>query len=837
MNAMSLSLALHLGPLAQHKGRVLLSLIAIALGVALGYAVQLVNRSAVQEFEQAVRSLSGEADFNVRANGSGLDEAWYARISRLPEVALASPVIEADAKFIGRREPLPLLGLDVLRARQLVPGLLAGEAIDTLDTLRPDTIFLSAAAADELKAGQGDTVHVQSGVASYALRVAGVYAGGRTAYAWMDIAGAQAILGRIGRLDRIDIRLHPGTDAEAFRTRLQRALPPGIRIERPAETVQRNADLSRAYRVNLNVLALVALFTGGLLVFSAQALGIVRRRAQLALLRVLGMTRRGLLRMLLAEALLVGVLGSMLGLVAGYAVAALVLRHVGADLGAGAFEGVAAQVHVDPWSALVFVLAGLAAALLGSFAPAVEAARAAPAAALKAGDEQRSFARLRVTMPGLALLALGGAATALPPIDDLPIFGYIAIALLLIGTILLLPRIATACFALVRLPAGRPALQLALAQLRGAPGQAMLSLAAIVASVSLFVSMAIMVSSFRVSLEDWLDRVLPADLYVRVAGGSDTAYLTPDDQQRLQALPGLRRVDFVRSVPLVLDPERPAVQLLARPIDPADPGRWLALVEEAHLPQGVSAAHPPVWLSEAVAEVYGYRVGATIKLPLGGMQRAFTVAGIWRDYARQHGAVAIERGRYVELTGDRNASEASLWLADAGDAGAVRTAILRMYGEGRVEVAGAGELRARSLGIFDRTFAVTYALEIVALLIGLTALSASFGALVLLRRREFGMLRHLGMTRRQIGAMLAGEGLLVSGLGLAVGMLLGWLISLVLIHVVNRQSFHWSMDLHMPILTLLAFLTLLLGLAALTALASARHAMSTDVVRAVREDW
>ncbi len=837
MNTASLSLALHLGPLAQHKGRVLLSLIAIALGVALGYAVQLVNRSAVQEFEQAVRSLSGAADFNVRADRSGLDEAWYARIARLPEVALASPVIEADAKFIGQREPLPLLGLDVLRATRLVPGLLADDTIDTLDTLRPDTIFLSAAAAAGLQAKRGDTVRVQRGLSTHALRVAGVFAGGRTAYAWMDIAGAQTVLGRIGQLNRIDIRLRPGVDGEAFRTRLQRALPPGVRIERPAETVRRNADLSRAYRVNLNVLALVALFTGGLLVFSAQALGIVRRRTQLALLRVLGVTRRGLLRMLLAEALLVGVLGSALGLLAGYAIAAFVLRHVGADLGAGAFEGVAAQVHVDPWSALVFFTAGLAAALLGSLAPAVEAARAAPAAALRAGDEQRSFARLRAATPGLVLLVLGGAATVPPPIDGLPIFGYIAIALLLIGTILLLPRIATWFFALLRVPAGRPALQLALAQLRGAPGQAMLSLAAIVASVSLFVSMAIMVSSFRVSLEDWLDRVLPADLYVRVARGSDTAYLAPGDQARLQALPGLRRVDFVRGVPVTLDPQRPAVQLLARPIDPLDPGRWLALVEEGRvIPQGTEAP-PPVWLSEAVAEVYGYRVGATIMLPLGGMRRAFTVAGIWRDYARQHGAVAIERARYIELTGDRNASEASLWLADASGADEVRAAVLDMFGEGRVEVAGAGELRARSLGIFDRTFAVTYALEIVALLIGLTALSASFGALVLLRRREFGMLRHVGMTRRQIGTMLASEGLLVSGLGLAVGVLLGWVISLVLIHVVNRQSFHWSMDLHVPGLALLAFVTLLLALAALTALASARHAMSTDAVRAVREDW
>ena len=175
------------------------------------------------------------------------------------------------------------------------------------------------------------------------------------------------------------------------------------------------------------------------------------------------------------------------------------------------------------------------------------------------------------------------------------------------------------------------------------------------------------------------------------------------------------------------------------------------------------------------------------------------VAGVWRDYIRQHGAVVIERDRYVRLTGDRNASDAALWLADGADAGAVRQAIRSaLPGGDSLEIAAPGEIRARSMQAFDRTFAVTYVLELVALVIGLTGLSSSFGALVLARRREFGMLRHLGMTRRQVGAMLATEGLAVSALGLAVGLALGGIISLILIHVVNRQSFHWSMDLAIP---------------------------------------
>jgi putative ABC transport system permease protein len=364
----------------------------------------------------------------------------------------------------------------------------------------------------------------------------------------------------------------------------------------------------------------------------------------------------------------------------------------------------------------------------------------------------------------------------------------------------------------------------------------MLSLATIVAAVSLLVSMAIMVASFRHSLGNWLDHVLPADLYVRTSASADTAFLTPREQDALGRIPGVRRADFARIQSLLLAPEKPPVTLLARPVDPQDPGQLLPLAGAGVVPR--PGAPPPAWVSEAMVDVYGFAPGAVIELPVGGERVRFTVAGIWRDYVRQHGSVVIERDRYVALTGDRNASDAALWLADGADAGAVRSAIrAALPGGDSLEIAAPGEIRSRSLAAFDRTFAITYVLELVALLIGLAGLSSSFGALVLARRSEFGVLRHLGVTRRQIGTMLAAEGLAVSALGLAVGLALGAVISLILIHVVNRQSFHWSMDLAIPWLPLAAFCVAMLAAAAVTATASARAAMGGDAVRAVKEDW
>ncbi len=835
MTHTALRFALFAGPLWQSKGRFVLSLAAIALGVALGFAVQLVNQSAIGEFTQAVQTLSGAADLQIVGPRAGFDEREYPRVARLPEVAVASPVVEVDARLIGRRESLRVLGLDVFRAGLVQPELVATDATDSLDTLRPDTIFVSVAAAEWLGLKTGDVMRLQVALGETAFRVAGIVRGAQGRVAFADIAGVQAAFDRLGRLSRIDLRVRPGVDVARLRERLAAELPAGVRVERPEAAVARGASISRSYRVNLNVLALVALFTGGLLVFSTQALAIVRRRAQLALLRTLGVTRRALVGALLAEGLLVGAVGAALGLGAGFALARAIVRVTGLDLGAGHFRSVEPALVLDPLAAAVFFALGIAVALVGSLVPALDAARAPPAAALKAGDEQRAFERLTPVWPGLAVMAAGAAGAALPPVAGLPIFGYAAIAALLIGAIMLMPRAAVAFFGVLPTPRAG-ALRVAVAQLRGAPGQSMLSLATIVAAVSLLVSMAIMVASFRASLETWLDHVLPADLYLRTTGAGDSGFLTPEDQANIARVPGVRRADFLRAQNVLLAGDRPPVSLLARPIDAADPGRLLPLVGAFVVP--LPGAPPPVWVTEATADIYGFTLGRVIEIPIAGRAERFTVAGVWRDYVRTQGAVLMERDRYVALTGDRNANDAALWLAPGADALAVKEALRRTVPGGEhLDVAEPGEIRSRSLQAFDRTFAVTYALELAALAIGLTGLSSSFGALVLARRREFGMLRHVGMTRRQIGAMLAAEGMLVSVLGLAIGLAAGFLISLILIHVVNRQSFHWTMDLAVPWWPLAAFSAVMLAAASATALLSARHAMADDAARAVKDDW
>jgi putative ABC transport system permease protein len=818
---------------AGQGARGLLSVATIALGVALGYAINLIHAVAVQEVEQAARSLSGEADLVVQSLQGGMDESWYSVMARRPEVAAASPVLELEAKVPGRPEKLKLLGMDVFRAAELQPAFLPGGTGDALDSLRPDRIFLNPAAAAWLGAREGAEVVLQSGLSPVPLRLAGTVDLPGPPVAVMDIAGAQAAFGQLGRITRIDLRLVPGTSIRQAMASLQEVLPEGVRIEVPDAHVARATGFSRAYRVNLNVLALVALFTGGLLVFATQALAVVRRRSQWGLLRALGVRRGELAWLLVLQAAAVGLLGGVLGVALGYWLARVALDVVGPDLGASYFRGIAPRLEVAPVAALFFMLLGGAAAALGSVNPALEAARAAPARALRASDDDGAFAHFGSWRAGVVLIVLGGAAACLPPAAGLPLFGYLAVALLLVGAIVLLPWLSGVVLTLLPMPPA-PLAGLSLAQLRAAPSQTSLSLAPLVASIAVAAAMAVMVSSFRHSLEAWLERVLPADLYVRAGAAGDTAYFTAEAERLLRGLVGVERVEFARSVAVSLSPGRPPVMLLARQLDPAAPGARLPLIGESLRP---GAGQLPLWVSEVAADIYGWRVGATVRLPIGGRMVEGMVAGIWRDYVRSQGAIVMQREAYRSLSGDRRANEAALWLRPGIDAAEVARALATALPAGAVDTALPEELRRISLALFDRTFAATYALEGAAIAVGLAGLSASFAAQVAARRREFGVLRHLGVTRRQIGLMLACQGALLALVALIVGLTLGGAISLILIYVINPQSFHWSMDPAVPGVGLAAFALATVALAAATAWASGRQAMRREAVLAVKEDW
>lgn len=834
-------------------GRIVLATVAVMLGVALAFGVHLLNGAALTEFARAARGVNGQPDLVLRARAGTLTDADFAELLARPEVSAASPVIEAEALWPGQPGPagrglsVHLIGLDPLallasaaEGRPLAPELTPQVDGSPARALGANLVHLNAAAHARLPEGASRlTLRLPQprGAAplEVELAVGGRVAAGTSPLGVLDIADAQALFGRLGHLDRIDLRLAPGVDATAWAT----GLPARWQATPPEDEGARLSDLTRAYRVNLGLLALMALFTGSFLVYAVLSLATAQRLPQWALVGVLGVSARMRWRLILLEGSVIGIAGTALGLALGVGLAAGALKLLGSDLGLHGGGGSSTELLFNQpllGPATVYGVLGLAAALVAALAPALTVRRIAPALVLKGLGLPAGR-----TLPGWAgagLLGLGAALAWLPPVwGDTPIAAYLAMLCLLLGGLALVPAGVRGLTALLgRLPrvGTAPLLLLARERSRDQAAEARRSLAGVLVALALAVAMTVMIGSFRESLMRWLDQALPADLYVRSAlrhANGSPAPLPPALLQALARLPEVARTAPQRTARLRLAPGADALALTARDIEAGG----LPLVER--WPGARAADALPVWVNEAARDRDGLVPGRVFTAELADSDRPvrLQVLGVWRDYSRQSGALWMALRDYRQASGDDSATEVALWLAPGQALDAARDAVRRLAGED-VEMAAAGELRTLSLQIFDRSFAITLWLQAVALAVGLFGVIASQSAQALARKREFGLLRHLGLSRRQLMRLLLLEAGLTGGAGALAGLALGLALSVVLVYVVNPQSFHWSMDMHLPLGRLASLVGLAFAAAVGASLLAGRRALGADAVRAVRED-
>ncbi|HMN83516.1 MAG TPA: ABC transporter permease, partial [Burkholderiaceae bacterium] len=612
---MNLLLWLWRAQLRAQPARVVTAIAAIAIGVALGLAIHLINHSALAEFGRALAVVNGDAHLQVTGSGGPLAESWYPRIALDAGVADASPLIDIEVPVIeAARDGAPprtirLIGLDVFRAARVSPGLLpvpddSAERGSQSPLFADDTVFVSAAAAARFGLATGDTLRLRSGLAVVELRVAGGVPGaaGGQALAVMDIGALQWRFGWSGRLSRIALRRADGIAPAAFADAAQRRDAGQLTFTLPDAARQRMSNLSRAYRVNLNVLSLVALFTGVFIVHASLALMVARQQPYLALIGVLGASRARLAALVAGQGLLLGLTGAAIGVAAGVLIASAALRTRGGDLGGGYFDDLHPVLTAEPATLAGYLLVGVAAGLVGSLWPAL-ATRGLPLARALKGALPAVRRRRRIVVPLLLVLA-GALLLRLPAWNELPVAAYAAIACWLFGGIAAVPWGLGALGALLGRASDllwrRPALWLGSRRIAASGTGDAAALAGVVASFALATAMAVMVGSFRDSVDRWLGAVLPADLYLRAGSDGAGGGLDAGLQQRLRAVPGLARAEFMRTRSLTLDPARPPVVLIVRPLDPQDPARRLP-VTGAVLP--APAGVPAVYVSEAMVDL------------------------------------------------------------------------------------------------------------------------------------------------------------------------------------------------------------------------------------------
>ncbi|NJD33922.1 MAG: FtsX-like permease family protein [Betaproteobacteria bacterium] len=811
-----------------------LAMLAIALGVALGYAIHLINDAALADFSQAMKSVQGEPDAVIAPQDSAgrVPLALINQLARDDTVALMAPVIETRVRIDRASGAAPtavrLIGLDVFSAALLMPDLLPRQGISINGGgIFEDGLYASPALLDRLGLKVGAGITVARGEAHWSTRIAGDLPAARPDDLLLvaDIARVQSHFGPLDAVSEGRLRLAPGIKLALWLDTWTARLPAGFTLRAAADNQARLSNISRAYRVNLNVLALVALLTGGFLVFATQLTAVAQRSTQFALLGVLGLSPRMRLLQVLLEGLAIGVPGAVIGLALGWAMAVAFTRLLGGDLGGGFFSGAAPVIVPELAPALVFFALGCAASFGGALYPAWLNRVQPLAQALKTGFAQRPPAghddapRPRAGKARALALVAGAAVglTQLPPFFELPLAGYAAIALVLVLGIAVAPVVtqtAFAAFARRDLPAAQ---RVAVQNVMQAPLMAQVAASGLIVSFALTVSRVVMVSSFRVALDQWLDVVLPAPYYVRSKG-------VPLPAELLAALERpdapFARIERMAVGALSLDPRRPAVAVLVRELDRANPGARLPFTGQVI---AAPAGAVPVWISEPVQELYRLRPGQTLRLPLLGREVEVFVGGVWRDYARQFGAVVIGSLDYRKLGGSFEPTELALWPRPDDDA-AARDWLARAATKSGIETAEAGEIRRLSLNIFDKSFAVTYALEAAAMLIGLFALAVTLAASVWLRARELATLSALGFDRAMLTRAVVFEGALIAAIGLQVGLVCGLAVGAILTHVVNPQAFHWRMGLRIPWLQVLPGAALTLAAALIASRFAARQA-------------
>lgn len=836
--------------LKAQPGRWLIASLAIALGIALAVAIHTVNRSALSEFSRALDLVNGQASAQIMMPaGEFSDQLFDEIVAHQTKLGIraVSPVLERNTSQIR------ILGIDIFQAGRVSPSLIPFVAEGQQQQLfADDAIFLSAAAMQKWQVAVGDTFTLDYEGKTLRFQVAGTVPGAiGQVIAVMDLAVLQWRLGGLGRISRMDVQFLEGKGVEEVASAVQ-GLNLGVRLVSAQDRERRVSNLSRAYRVNLNVLALVALFTGAFLVFITISFSVLRQQAQLALLSILGASPRWIFSLVLAQAVGVAAIGGLVGIGMGLALAILLLNVLGGDLGAGYFSETVPPLEIDPFTLIGFWILAIAVGLLAAYFPAKAVLSGRPASQLRAGSAERVLQPVIHHRIALIFALCSVVLAFMPAINDLPLTAYAAIAFLLFAGLALIPWLLNHCFSMLlrflsRWQKQPSALTLAIWRLAQAPASAAGLIAGVVAALALTVAMVVMVASFRDSMTVWLDQVLPADLYANFKHLklADELVKSPSLLSNLETIPGIDRYELNLQRKILFQANRPEVTLIARPIPEGQAARVLPLIGPVYAknpPSGSLGPLPVVFVSEAMVDLYDWRPGHTQTLPAfneNQTSQKVWIAGIFRDYGRQHGALAIDLASYQRFSNDDQYTGIAIWLANQTDPALVlnqlRSTIPIFKDQ---EFTSRSDLRALSLTIFDRSFALTYALEIAALLVAIFAVATGFAGQALIRQKEYALVYYLGQSSTQRISWISAESGLLLVVAVIWGTVLGLIMSQILIHRVNPQSFHWTMDTSVPYYALVCLMTVLVAAGiALAVWVAKRNLNPRNLITSLREEW
>jgi putative ABC transport system permease protein len=836
--------------LRHHKGRTILSMIGIALGVAVFISVQTAIHTAIESFNASVDHVSGKANLQVTSFGRGFSEEVYLKVKKVPGVKAATPVIQYVSKMdepIG--EPLYLLGIDVFSDRPFREYQFYETGDEDLLFLKnPHSIALTEKLANRhgLKKGGEITLIVGSKKVTLTitnlLKMEGPAKSLEGNFGLIDIASAQEALEKVGLIDRIDLMVDKSIPTEGIERELKKVIPPGVEVRRSDTRSGQIEKMVSAFHLNLTALSFISLIVGMFLIYNAISISVIQRRREIGILRSLGLTRPQVLGLFIGEAAWIGCLGSLVGIGIGIGLAKVMLYMVSRTITALYILVKAEHLLISPSILMAGFGMGVLASILSSIGPAKEASKVTPKEALALGTLETKI-RIRLghfSLIGMGLLILSLIFALQKPIDHQPIFGFLAALLILIGVSFLIPSATTL---LNRLLA--PLLQflfgsegkLASRYLHDSMARTVITIAALMTALSMLISISIMILSFRKTVDLWVEQSINGDVFIFPGSYSITGYsaLLPLEVSReLPFLPGVKAVDSFRA----LEVEYQGQPALIASVDGEVFLNMKAIRFTRGNPQVILrqfAAGQASLVTESFSLRHQVKAGDRIKLGTPQGEKEFLISGVFYDYSSDWGMVLLEKKLFQSLWKDETLHSAGIYLKEGVSQETFKEVIRERYSKPyRLFVVSHRELRNEVLKVFDQTFAITYALEFIAIIVAILGIINSLNSLIIERQRDIGIVRAVGALRRQVEKTTLIEAGMIGFFSHIFGLLCGFLLSILLIYVINKQSFGWTIQFSIPLRSLIESWLIVMFTSIGAGFIPARRAAKTNVVESLR---
>jgi len=812
----------------RHRLQTSLAIIGIALGVTVVVAVDLTNDSANRSFRLSYQRVMGSASHHIVGGRQGVSEATYhqLRMKILPYYAdiHAAPVIQTYVNLAEHPQRiLQLLAIDPVAEtpfrRYINQGLDGTQNLTTAFMLQPNTALLSATTAEQLGIDSGHSLAIEHNGHVTSLKIIGVM-GNSNDYQYnnllvMDIGNAQQMFGREGYLDRIDLRTDINASKKQIQTFLQQLsqqLPAELRIEATEAGQRSTLSLTESFQLNLQALSLLTLMVGLFLIYNTMHSFVMQRRLLMGRLRALGVLQQQIYRAILSEALILGFIGTLIGLPLGLYLATFLLELASQTINDHYYVTTVNRLFFSPVIVFKGISLGLLVTVIAAWAPAYRAARIPPAEQLQRISQERPQWQRSVRVFALVLLVSTGIATAWYNNSGV-IGGFVAIFCLLMVSALLTPQLLQGLtWLLARLMPQRKVLawNMAVRDTRRNLSRTGVAAMALLVAVTSTNGIGVMVASFRDTLALWLQARVNAEAYVRPAKSASIhqqQFVPPTVIVQLQQYPGIADlslfVDFPVTLSLPDGPEQTFTAQLTAAALPAQARRGYQFLPQWPPRQPIDHWHAfdrgELLISETLANKRQLAVGDALILLTDRGPASFTIGGIYYDYGSEHGRILLQHDQLQNHWHNTGIETVGLYL-DLGGTPDVKSELLNQLlrtlpATPPLLLFQSQDVVTLGLGVFDRTFAITHALRLLALCVAMVGIFSALSSLQLERLEELYTLRSLGFTRSQITTQqLTQAGLL----GLFVGLLaipLGQALAWVLINVVNLRAFGWSMTL------------------------------------------